>query len=142
MRKNDEKTRANLAKGKKFSKDYQPKKNGRKKLLKNILSDIPPDAEKKIYAVMLSAISCRSVGEAQRKLQEAEEEMPEYGLIYQETIRAIRIDGLNTIITVLDRIYGKKSNVDITTGGEQLAPMALVEFVDEKATKSKRKATK
>lgn len=159
--KNEEKTRKNakittnfaektqksakkMPKGVKFSKTNQPAKRGRKKkvatVLKELGREVSPEVEARIYEVMLDAISCRSDADAMKKLTEAEMAQPEYGWLYQRVLLAVKNDGLDAILEVLDRIFGKKSRVDLTTNGKSIAPVALVEFVhkeDNDAGKSK-----
>lgn len=129
---NEDKTRenpslANLKKGKRFSSEYQPE-NRRKKEIKTVLKglgrEVSPEVEARIYEVMLEAVCCKSSADATIRLRRAEEEQPEFGWIYQETIRAIQKDGLEAILSVLERIFGKKTNLSITGSmGVEMKPL-------------------
>lgn len=130
--KNEDKTRhnpslENLKKGKRFSSEYQPE-NRRKKEIKTILKglgrEVSPEVEARIYEVMLEAVCCKSSADATIRLRRAEEEQPDFGWIYQETIRAIQKDGLDAILSVLERIFGKKTNLSITGSmGVEMKPL-------------------
>ena len=130
--KNEDKTMenpslANLKKGKRFSSEYQPE-NRRKKEIKTILKglgrEVSPEVEARIYEVMLEAVCCKSSADATIRLRRAEEEQPDFGWIYQETIRAIQKDGLDAILSVLERIFGKKTNLSITGSmGVEMKPL-------------------
>lgn len=118
---------ANLKKGKRFSSEYQPE-NRRKKEIKTVLKglgrEVSPEVEARIYEVMLEAVCCKSSADATIRLRRAEEEQPEFGWIYQETIRAIQKDGLDAILSVLERIFGKKTNLSITGSmGVEMKPL-------------------
>lgn len=118
---------ANLKKGKRFSSEYQPE-NRRKKEIKTILKglgrEVSPEVEARIYEVMLEAVCCKSSADATIRLRRAEEEQPDFGWIYQETIRAIQKDGLDAILSVLERIFGKKTNLSITGSmGVEMKPL-------------------
>lgn len=118
---------ANLKKGKRFSSEYQPE-NRRKKEIKTVLKDlgreVSPEVEAKIYEVMLEALCCKSSADAANRLRKAEEDQPEFGFIYQKTIEAIQEDGLDAILSVLERIFGKKTNLSITGGlGVEMKPL-------------------
>lgn len=129
---NEDKTRenpslANLKKGKRFSSEYQPE-NRRKKEIKTVLKglgrEVSPEVEARIYEVMLEAVCCKSSADATIRLRRAEEEQPDFGWIYQETIRAIQKDGLDAILSVLERIFGKKTNLSITGSmGVEMKPL-------------------
>lgn len=129
---NEDKTRenpslANLKKGKRFTSEYQPE-NRRKKELRTMLKDlgreVSPEVEVRIYEVMLEAVCCKSSADATIRLRRAEEEQPDFGWIYQETIRAIQKDGLDAILSVLERIFGKKTNLSITGSmGVEMKPL-------------------
>lgn len=130
--KNEDKTRdnpslENLKKGKRFSSEYQPE-NRRKKEIKTVLKglgrEVSPEVEARIYEVMLEAVCCKSSADATIRLRRAEEEQPDFGWIYQETIRAIQKDGLDAILSVLERIFGKKTNLSITGSmGVEMKPL-------------------
>lgn len=147
--KNEEKTRK-MPKGVRFSSKNQPATKGRKKklatVLKNLGREVSPEVEAKIYEVMLDAICCKSEKDAFERLKKAEEDQPEFGWIYQKVIWAVKKEGLSAILEVLDRIFGKKSRVDLTSNGQTIAPVALVEWLegkdDDTTTESTGKATK
>lgn len=115
--KNGEKTARNKAeqikeagKATRFSSTNQPVKNGRKKLMKNIIKGIPDDAKEEIATAMFKAVSCKNAREAEATINKIEKKGTKYGLIYEEVIKAIRKDGLDAIISVLEWIYGKNIN--------------------------------
>jgi hypothetical protein len=73
---------------------------------------------------MLAAVACKSTKGAQAMLKKAEEKEPEYGWIYQETIRAIQKDGLRAILDVLEWIFGKKTILNVSGDlGVQVTPL-------------------
>ena len=98
-----------------FSSDNQPENNtGRPKKMKNIIKGIPPEAQTEIATMMFKAISCKNAKEAISAINRIELEGTEYGLIYEEVIKAIKKEGLHAIISVLEWIYGKNINNRIT----------------------------
>lgn len=131
--KNEAKTRK-MPEGVRFSSTNQPAKNGRKKKLETVLKElgreVSPEVEARIYEVLLDAVCCRSISDAQNRLKRAEEDQPEYGLIFETAVYAIRKRGLDAILEILDRVFGKKSRVDLTSGGNAIAPVALVKFME------------
>lgn len=111
-----------------FSSENQPKKNGRKKEVKTILRefrhDVSDEVVERIASVMLAALACKSTKDAQARLKEAEEKEPEYGWIFEQTILAIKKDGLKPIIEVLEWVFGKKTNVNVSGGmGMEIKPL-------------------
>lgn len=115
-------------KANRFTSENQPKNPGRKKEMKTILKqlgrEVSPEVEARIYEVMLEAVCCKSSADATIRLRRAEEEQPDFGWIYQETIRAIQKDGLDAILSVLERIFGKKTNLSITGSmGVEMKPL-------------------
>lgn len=108
--------------GKRFSKDYQPDNNGRKKKLKNIIKSIPKDAQEKIFDVLFTAISQPSRTEAIRLIKEREDELGEYGFVLQIAITALAGEnGMAAVETILDRIFGRpaqRSDVNFSADGE------------------------
>lgn len=118
----------NLKKGTPFTSEYQPEKNGRKKEVKTILRefrhDVSDEVVERIASVMLSALACKSTKDAQERLKEAEEKEPEYGWIFEQTILAIKKDGLKAIIEVLEWVFGKKTNLNVSGGlGVEMKPL-------------------
>ena len=111
-----------------FSSTNQPKKNGRKKEVKTILREFRHEVSEEVVAriasVMLAAVACKSTKEAQAMLKKAEEKEPEYGWVYQETIRAIQKDGLRAVLDVLEWIFGKRTVLSIDGNlGVQVTPL-------------------
>ena len=111
-----------------FSSENQPKNNGRKKEVKTILRefrhDVSDEVVERIASVMLSALACKSTKDAQARLKEAEEKEPEYGWIFEQTILAIKKDGLKAIIEVLEWVFGKKTNLNVSGGlGVEMKPL-------------------
>lgn len=98
-----------------FSSTNQPKnRGGRTRKMKNVIKEIPPDAQEAIATTMFRAIACRNTKEAIAMINKMELEGGEYGLIYEEVIKAIKKEGLHAIIAVLEWIYGKNINNHIT----------------------------
>ena len=61
----------------------------------------------------------------------AEEKEPEYGWIFEQTILAIKKDGLKAIIEVLEWVFGKKTNVSMNGSlGVEMKP--LVDLTERK----------
>lgn len=123
-----EKRMENLKNGPRFSSEYQPKNPGRKKEVKNILKEFRHDVDDevvgRIASVMLSALSCKSTSDAKKKLEEAEKSEPEFGWVFEQTIMAIKKDGLRAILDVLEWIFGKRTNVNVTGGlGVEFKPL-------------------
>lgn len=118
---------ANLKKGKRFSSEYQPTNRRKKEIktvLKNLGREVSPEIEARIYEVMLEAICCKSSSEAMARLRQAEEDQPDFGWLYQETIKAVQENGLNAILSVLERIFGKKTNLSISGSmGVEMKPL-------------------
>lgn len=110
-----------------FSSDNQPE-NRRKKEVKTILRefrhDVSDEVVERIASVMLAALACKSTKDAQERLKAAEEAEPEYGWIFEQTILAIKKDGLKAIIEVLEWVFGKKTNVNVSGGlGVEMKPL-------------------
>ena len=106
--------------GKRFSSDYQPENNGRKKKLENVIKDIPEDAQRRIYEVLFAAIRLPNRTEAIKYLQEKEDEMGEYGFVFQIAISSLAgKNGMAALEMILDRIFGHpKIQADLNLGGE------------------------
>lgn len=105
----------NAGKSTRFSATNQPEKRGhRAKKMKNVIKEIPPDAQEAIATTMFRAIACRNTKEAIATINETELKGGDYGLIYEEVIKAIKKEGLHAIILVLEWIYGKNINNRIT----------------------------
>ena len=97
-----------------FTENNQPKKRGRPKIMKNIIKEIPENAQEEIASTMFRAIACKNTKEAITTINRVESEGTKYGLIYEEVIKAIKKEGLHAIIAVLEWIYGKNINNRIT----------------------------
>ena len=111
----NEKKRLNkIGRNTRFTSENQPEKNGRKRAMKNVIKGIPPEAQTEIATTMFKAISCKNAKEAISAINRIELEGTEYGLIYEEVIKAIKKEGLHAIISVLEWIYGKSINNRIT----------------------------
>lgn len=136
MKKNDGKT----ARGGKFTADYQPKdkttrfsstnqpKNRRKKTVATVLTefrhDVSDEVVERIASVMLAALACRSTAEAEALLRKAEKDEPEFGWIFEKVVLAVQKEGLPAIITVLEWIFGKKTNLTVAGDvGVQMKPL-------------------
>ena len=118
----------NLKKGTPFTSEYQPKNNGRKKEVKTILRefrhDVSDEVVERIASVMLAALACRSTRDAQARLKEAEEKEPEYGWIFEQTILDVKKRGMLAILDVLEWIFGKKTNLNVSGGlGVEVKPL-------------------
>jgi hypothetical protein len=110
-----------------FSSENQPK-NRRKKEVKTILRefrhDVSDEVVERIASVMLSALACRSTRDAQARLKEAEEKEPEYGWIFEQTILDVKKRGMLAILDVLEWIFGKKTNLNVSGGlGVEMKPL-------------------
>ncbi len=136
MKKNDGKT----ARGGKFTADNQPKdkttrfsstnqpKNRRKKTVATVLTefrhDVSDEVVERIASVMLAALACRSTAEAEALLRKAEKDEPEFGWIFEKVVLAVQKEGLPAIITVLEWIFGKKTNLTVAGDvGVQMKPL-------------------
>lgn len=116
------------AKANRFSSQNQPSNSGRKKEVRTILKefrhDVSDEVVERIAGVMLSALACKSTKDAQERLREAEEEEPEYGWVFEQTILAIKKDGLKAIIEILEWVFGKRTNINVSGGlGVEYKPL-------------------
>ena len=110
-----------------FSSENQPE-NRRKKEVKTILRefrhDVSDEVVERIASVMLAALACRSTKDAQARLKEAEEKEPEYGWIFEQTILDVKKRGMLAILDVLEWIFGKKTNLNVSGGlGVEMKPL-------------------
>ena len=110
-----------------FSSENQPE-NRRKKEVKTILRefrhDVSDEVVERIASVMLAALACRSTKDAQARLKEAEEKEPEYGWIFEQTILDVKKRGMLAILDVLEWIFGKKTNLNVSGGlGVEVKPL-------------------
>lgn len=110
-----------------FSSTNQPKnrrKKGVKTILKEFRHDVSDDVVERIASVMLSALACKSTKDAQKRLKEAEDKEPEYGWIFEQTILDVKKRGMPAIIEVLEWIFGKKTNVNLSGSmGVEMKPL-------------------
>lgn len=116
------------AKANRFTSENQPKNPGRKKetrtLLRQFNRDVSDDERARIASVMLAALSCKSSKDALARLKEAEEKEPDYGFIFQQTILDVKKRGLPAIMDVLEWLFGKTTNLNVSGGlGVQMKPL-------------------
>lgn len=100
----------------------QPNANhGRYPTLVNAIEELPPDAQKKVYAALWKAISMRSVKEASKYLSKEVDNLPEEcGVVMQIALKGLLgKNGLNALMNILDRLFGKpKTNAEVTLDGK------------------------
>lgn len=139
---NGEKTGKSMPEGKKFSKDYQPTNNGRKKKLENVIKSIPEDAQQKIHEVLFSAIRLPNQTEAKKYLAEREGELGEYGFILQIAIESLTSkNGMSALEAILNRIFGPpQKHVDLGLG-EGVQGIEIT-FKDTRKEEEKKDAAK
>lgn len=118
MHKNGDKTAdymRKIGKNTQFSSNNQPKNNGRKKKLCNVIEDIPANAQMLVYGKLWQALKCSSKKEATELLKEEAEELGDYGFILQIAIETLSgKNGWNALMDIFDRLFGKAPFV-ITT---------------------------
>ena len=124
--------------GKRFSKDYQPENNGRKKKLENVIKEIPKDAQDKIYAVLYTALRQPNRKVAMEMLKDREEELGEYGFILQIAINSLAgKNGMAALNSIIDRLFGRpkqQNDVNFTTDGEISKIIVEVKDCSKKGT--------
>ena len=94
-----------------FTKDRQPtKRSGPVKLTSQIAS-IPPDAQKRMYAILHKATTFNSKDEA-IKYFKGEKDKGEYGFILELAINALYgRNGWQVLMDIMDRLFGKPKQV-------------------------------
>lgn len=110
---------ANLKRGVKISE--QPNANhGRTPTMANIIKSIPEDAQKKVYAVLWTAISMANVKEASKYISKEADNLPECGFALQIALRELQgKNGFKALMDILDRLFGKpKSSTEVTLDGK------------------------
>lgn len=105
--------------GKRFSKENQPKSNGRKKTLASQIKAIPDDAQKKIYGILYHALRLKDETEAKAYLEAQTGELGDYGYLMQIAVRSLSsVNGWNVMMDILDRLFGTpKQSVDANVSG-------------------------
>ena len=82
--------------------------NGRPRKLSKVLKEIPPDAQRKIYAILYTALTFRNVKEATAYIKEQESTDFKYGFVLQLAIKALAgKNGWLALQDILDRLFGK-----------------------------------
>lgn len=92
----------NLAKGKRFSSEYQPE-NYRQPAPAKLFKEMPADAKEKIVQVCWEVLKCNSKAEAQKIISNGTEGLGEFGLIYQRFL--LEIIGKNGFHAAMEIIY-------------------------------------
>lgn len=123
-----------FAKGNKyrFTKDNQPKnKTGKQARLCKQIGTIPPDAQKKMYAILHKATTFNSKEEAVRYMQE-EKEKGEYGFILELAIHSLYgRNGWQVLMDIMDRLFGKPKQITENFNDNIERNKATVVFVKE-----------
>lgn len=82
--------------------------NGRPRKLSKALKEIPPDAQRKIYSILYTALTFRNVKEATAYIKEQESTDFKYGFVLQLAIKALAgKNGWLALQDILDRLFGK-----------------------------------
>lgn len=111
MYKNGEKTAEHMreiGKNTQFSSQNQPRNNGRKKKLCNVIEEIPANAQMLVYGRLWQALKCNSKKEAMELLKEEAEGLGEYGFVLQVAIETLSSkNGWGALMDIFDRLFGK-----------------------------------
>lgn len=111
MYKNGEKTAEHMreiGKNTQFSSQNQPRNNGRKKKLCNVIEEIPANAQMLVYGRLWQALKCNSKKEAMELLKEETEGLGEYGFVLQVAIETLSSkNGWSALMDIFDRLFGK-----------------------------------
>lgn len=82
--------------------------NGRPRKLSKVLKEIPPDAQRKIYSILYTALTFKNVKEATAYIKEQESTDFKYGFVLQLAIKALAgKNGWLALQDILDRLFGK-----------------------------------
>lgn len=116
--------------GKRFTSEYQPENNGRKKKLENVIKSIPRDAQDKIYEALYTALAQSDRQAAMNLLKEYEGKLGEYGFVLQIAVNALAgKQGMQALNSILDRLFGRpKQQLDtnITSDGSVVGINVIV----------------
>lgn len=121
-----------------FTKEKQPEKNkGRPPKLSNQIGSIPPDAQKRMYAILHKATTFRNKAEALEYLKD--QEKGEYGFILELAIAQLSSkNGWLVLMDIMDRLFGKPRQITENYNDNTERNSATVVFVkeeeDDKAT--------
>lgn len=114
-----------------FTKDRQPEKNGRPPKLSNQIGNIPPDAQKRMYAILHKATTFNSKDEAIKYFKE-EKDKGEYGFILELAINALYgKNGWQVLMDIMDRLFGKPRQITENYNDNTERNKATVVFVRE-----------
>lgn len=120
MYKNGEKTAEHMreiGKNTQFSSQNQPRNNGRKKKLCNVIEEIPANAQMLVYGRLWQALKCNSKKEAMELLKEETEGLGEYGFVLQVAIETLSSkNGWSALMDIFDRLFGKAPFIIATEG--------------------------
>lgn len=100
-------------------KDQPNAHHGRYPTIANSIKAIPEDAQKKVYAVLWTAISMPNVKEASKYISKEADNLPECGFVLQIALRELQgKNGFKALMDILDRLFGKpKSSADVSLNG-------------------------
>ena len=101
-------------------KDQPNAHHGRYPTIANSIKAIPEDAQKKVYAVLWTAISMPNVKEASKYISKEADNLPECGFVLQIALRELQgKNGFKALMDILDRLFGKpKTNAEVTLDGK------------------------
>lgn len=121
-----------------FGKDRQPTKRGGPVKLSSQIASIPPDAQKRMYAILHKATTFNSKDEAIKYFKE-EKDKGEYGFILELAINALYgKNGWQVLMDIMDRLFGKPRQITENYNDNTERNSATVVFVkeeeDDKAT--------
>lgn len=103
-----------------FRKGVSGNPKGRQKKLVNAIKSVPPDAQEKIYSVLLYSLTLPDEASARAYLQCRQGELGQYGIVLQIAIRHLTKEGfgLAAMMDILDRVYGRpKISADLAHMG-------------------------
>ena len=114
-----------------FGKDRQPTKRGGPVKLSSQIAAIPPDAQKRMYAILHKATTFNSKEEAVRYMQE-EKEKGEYGFILELAIHSLYgRNGWQVLMDIMDRLFGKPKQITENFNDNTERNKATIVFVKE-----------
>jgi hypothetical protein len=113
-------------------KDQPNAHHGRYPTIANSIKAIPEDAQKKVYAVLWTAISMPNVKEASKYISKEADNLPECGFVLQVALRELQgKNGFRALMDILDRLFGKpKSNAEVSLNGSVQGLTVMVKNPD------------
>lgn len=117
----------------------QPNANkGRPPALAKVIKSIPGDARNKVYEVLWTAISMRSVKEASQYISKEADGLPECGFALQIALRALQgKDGFKALMDILDRLFGRPKIVAEVEAEGNLSVQGINVVVSNSETEKK-----